>query len=329
MAKKATSNIQFMGEANALPDSLKQNILHGVAFTSRWYQNRPGLTDTQRAAVADLLQNLRIYCSADPMTEVANDIVNGTLKADRPFTQWCKEHPGQIMENQEQTLEVAGGYVSPLIKDPVVMICSENLLKAQNIALGNPDSKDIQSLMDFADIVSHELAHLVDFKIGVSDQLDQYMTFETNHATDPYWDNNKEIYARLANFRQNFHIDPTHVYTEEEVFDLRMHYIDEVIQLQKELQSNPTESKTIDEIDRFDLRHRSLDQQLFERYTDQEIRDLLNNTAYGTGTRDLDSLDNIHAEAVADQPQVAQVAPPPTRNNEQTLTTQHSRGFRI
>ena len=66
MAKKATSNIQFMGEANALPDSLKQNILHGVAFTSRWYQDRPGLTDTQRAAVADLLQNLRIYCAPTP-----------------------------------------------------------------------------------------------------------------------------------------------------------------------------------------------------------------------------------------------------------------------
>ena len=65
------------------------------------------------------------------------------------------------------------------------------------------------------------------------------MTFETNHSTNPYWDNNQEIYARIANFRQNFQIDPTHTYTEEEVFDLRMRYVDEVIKLQKEIEQTP------------------------------------------------------------------------------------------
>ena len=286
MSDRTTSNIQFMGQANDLPQSVKQNILQGVAFTSRWYQQRPGLTETQRSAVADILTHLKIYCSADPMKEVAYDIANGTVKADREVTRWCKEHPGNFMENQQQTVEAAGGFVTPQIKDPVVMICSESLLKAQNNALQNPDSKTIQPILDFADIVSHEVAHLVDYRIGASDQIHQLMTFETNYATDPYWDSDKEIYARIANFRQNFNIDPTHVYTEEEVFDLRMQYIDEVIKLQRELQNAPTKSETIEDINRFDLRHRTLDQQIFERYTDKEIRDLLNNTAYQPQPRD-------------------------------------------
>lgn len=231
MSEKKSSNIQFMGEANNLPSHVKQNILQGVAFASRWYQNRPNLTAEQRAAITDILHNLKIYCSADPMREVSLDIASGTIRADKETTKWCKEHPGSFMEGQEQMIESAGGMVTPQIEEPVVMICSDAVLKAQNIAIQSSDDKSVHPLLDLADIVSHEVAHLVDYRIGASDQIDQLMTFETNYTTNPYWDANNEIYARIANFRQNFGIDPTHTYTEEEVFDLRMQYLDEVIKL--------------------------------------------------------------------------------------------------
>ena len=205
------------------------------------------------------------------------------------------------------------------------------MFNSNNLAIQSTDEKRIHPLLDLADIVSHEVAHLIDYRIGASDQIDQFMTFETNHSTDSYWDTNKEIYARIANFRQNFGIDPTHTYTEEEVFDLRMRYLDEVIKLQKELDQNPQLGKSIEDIDRFYLRNRSLDYQIFERYTDKEIRDLLNNTASVTPQRDFDQLGEIHAEAYADQPRLAQYPTQsiPQTHQEQELSRQVTHGYRM
>lgn len=140
MSERHTSNIQFKGEVINLPNHVKQNILEGIAFTSRWYQNRSTLTAEQRAAVTDVLHNLKIYCSADPMKEVSIDIAAGTISAKKEITQWCRDHPGR-------------------------------LIKSQSIAIQSNDDKTLHSLLGLADIVSHEVAHRVDFRISSSTWL--------------------------------------------------------------------------------------------------------------------------------------------------------------
>lgn len=89
--------------------------------------------------------------------------------------------------------------------------------------------------------------------------------------------------------------------------------------------------KSIEDIDRFDLRNRSLDHHIFERYTDKEIRDLLNNTAVVTPQRDFDQLGKIHNEAYADQPQLAQYPTQSMRvtDQEQELSRHITQGYRM
>ena len=69
----------------------------------------------------------------------------------------------------------------------------------------------------------------------------------------------------------------------------------------------------------------------FDRYTDKEIRDLLNHTVEVTPQREFHLLDETHAEAYADQPRLAQYPSQvrPSTHQEQEVYRQVAQGYRM
>ena len=111
-------------------------------------------------------------------------------------------------------------------------------------------------------------------------------------VVDGYWDRPDEIYARLNELRYRFHVDPTHVFTLDEVKDMRRQVLRNVQDYEESV-----ERKEAQDTNRSLIAPESrkpFDHNIFERYTSQEILFLLNNTA--SVRRNLDTIDQLHQE---------------------------------
>lgn len=203
-------------------------------------------------------------------------------------------------EEQEEYKQVVNGPLGKLLRYDI----SDKLMENKE-GFYNPEDHYLvvkaNSKVPVSEIAAHELAHSTNpyFIIDTIKEYEKRRPIHTIHVSqDDYLDNPAEIYSRLMQFRRHHNIDPTHVFTEKEIEELRDKQTQK-IQYGYTFKNNNTGKKVAKVVDKIDFsiypgstkdwhledatmfRHYKSegDPDLFNRYNDDFLLFLLNDVA--------------------------------------------------
>ena len=290
-------NIEFVGSAESLPDNQKEAILRGIDWLQNWYDQRakmkrqdgtPLLSADAYTTIKERLSSLKVYCGDMPLVEAIGDVYQGRLTLSPEIIDSMQTDSFSLLEALETDKNVMGLFIDA--EEPTILLNPDNIV-VHNSMSGGAD-RSIQP-SDLVSTTIHESSHAALFEDPSYQQniLDG-VKFDRLDVVDGYWDRPDEIYARLNELRYRFHVDPTHVFTLDEVKDMRRQVLRNVQDYEESV-----ERKEAQDTNRSLIAPESrkpFDHNIFERYTSQEILFLLNNTA--SVRRNLDTIDQLHQE---------------------------------
>lgn len=178
------------------------------------------------------------------------------------------ENLQNLIRNNEANNQNALGFSwREYIEEPAIFINTQNI---QNLS-------EKETGVSLSSVITHELTHIAE--LTSSESYIAHLS-QTNYSspkkerinedyislTSHYDDQPNEIYARLMEFRNNMNIEPNHVFT-----------LEEVQQLRRECDERRRDKKN-DTLSPDDF-HKT-DYKLFDRFTDEDILKMLNMLAY-------------------------------------------------
>ena len=300
-----------------LSDKQKQDLQEGATWLQDWLTKRQkegrfvdrvdsDYSDEDRendapdgkikySEAMDKLKNVTI-CVIDPQEgETAQEC------HDKYIRQLLKE--GKLHLTEEALAQYDGDINRAIEEYSATTNCGENFVGVYNPDIAEPTVFITKQALDenmTASVIAHECTHLIglsDSEIQITPITDNInYVFESKNSEflqnpeaqyDSYWDSGKEIYARLMQLRHDMGIDPNKTWTKEDVAKMREETKKRTDEYKKKLGLDPNKKYTITEIKVAQAVHpeagpmpTAIDQNMFSRYTDEQIAFFLNETSH-------------------------------------------------
>lgn len=326
---KETVKVSYPQEG-VFSEMVKESIQKGISWLHNWYQNRfemtqpngdPLLSDEAKQQIRERLRDMRIYGGDQAVDDIQRGIANGELHpTPLGVESWKDDKYLENLRQHTQDVDHLAATWSNLEEKPIYLN-EQHILTNQPNGYRSKEGQLIGVVGPVDEFAVHEATHVTDLDPHTDDRVG-YIT--NTDILSSYRNQPREIYARLNNLRYRMQVDPTHVFTVEDVAALRkkceadMRYF-----VEKCKEPNVDFQKLVSEPGRL------YDDMLFDRFTDEQICRLLNEVAQ---QRDIKQLDEFHQESkqldpVGERHFAAIQEQQPTW--EQTATQVHSRGVRI
>ena len=280
---------------NNLSQEQIEELACGASFLQQWLENRTGSLGKPQDGKSKVNRTLKkidealIFASnEDCITQLCKALEEGKIHL-RPeiSKKYSQEEFIEMLKKQIETnpnVSAALGYSwNEMIEEPAIFINVENVDKLKSQKTG----------VSLASVVAHELTHLSELTSSLT--MIALTSSNRKHETDTsssensewlddslsYDDIPTEVYARIMEFRLNMGMDPTHIFTLEEIQQLRA--------ICDERRKN-AENGELDE------HSQETDYKLFDRYSDESMLDLLNRLAYEENSNQIKETLNLGLE---------------------------------
>lgn len=293
----------------SVTDKDKQDIQEGVLWLDEWLQKRLSNSDVTQnfeyfstnndglpnwheryQTCSDKLNNLNIFVGKgayDFEEYIKEGLISGKIHLTEKY---LKRYNNDIEEaikhlNFDTNGELYGVRYK-FIKEPMIFITQKAL------------NKNITS-----SIVAHECTHLLELfdQEAVAEETIHNDTYYSKDRYSMYLDSREEVYARTMQFRKAFNLDPNKKYTVDDIAKIRDEYeknSDVIGIARKSLPKNKPFSyealnKAIEKAEEnINPEQQDLEKDFLNRYTNEQIMNLLNNTA-SVDINSLNSYDNL------------------------------------
>lgn len=263
-----------------LTEQEKAEAAEGIGWLKSWLteRNKTGKfkneADGKFEECMDKLDKVTIRISNNHHQQLMEELRAGTLHlTEEAIETYGKGDPKKAIENFEEFhLEslsgknVAGQWVED-IAEPTVFI-NLNLCKDVEHGLSSIITHEATHLLgiDKSELIS--TANIIGDNEGLLFENGDTAYIKENISKDDYWDSSEEIYARIMQMRSDLGLEPTKIYTPEDVAKIREQALKAQEKYEQDLKTDPNT-----------LRPREIPTKIISRYTDEQISFLLNETA--------------------------------------------------
>lgn len=254
----------------------------GISRLKEWYVQRAGLarpdgvcymTPDELRIVSDRLDSVLVLLSRYPYLTLYEGLKEGRFHVHRHL-QSC--HPLTVCSDRELR-RMSEGYfalTSLDIVEPVMIVNVGALWEANTRWSSNPNGLVYGSLQQ---VGVHEATHAATSGQRQDLVVQSLLSGLTLTQSDPYLDQPNEIYARVNELRYLLGVDPSHMFTLEEVKAIRKRAKADLKAYKGELRAIGL--RNIKHFSELPFEGKLIDPRLFLRYSDEEILGFLNWTA--------------------------------------------------
>ena len=260
-----------------------KDIQNAIKWVRSWYDKRyqqkdtkgmPYLTDTEYALIQNRLDDIEVIVSKYPLLTLYQEVIEGRLHLRKSLPDGYALTETETKALMDFSKDMIGMY-SPLLREPAIFLNPEELLNS-NLHWTQNEGNTIHGSL--AKSVVHEATHAATSGFLNIDQTISNITGQNNNGQSvDYYDLPVEIYARISELRFMINADPSHVFTIDEIKELRKKAEKDQKLYSKEIKA--IGKKNISDLQQLPLNGKILDHQIFTRYTDEQIMHLLNDTA--------------------------------------------------
>lgn len=274
----------------AFTDKAKEAIQGGIAWLHNWYSERakmirqngePFMSAEIRDKIAERLSNLKIFGGDQVVENIQEGIAKGELHpTPLGVDSWKDDKYLDNLRKHTKNIDHMGATWQNIEEKPIYLN-EEHIEANQKLGYTSKD-KLIGVIGPIDELAVHEATHASD--------IDQQNTDRIGYITDTdilssYRNQPREIYARLNNLRYRLQVSPTKVFTVEEVAELRKK-CEKDMKYFEQKRNDPT----VDIQQLVKEPGRLYDDMLFDRFSDEQICNLLNNVAQHRQSNQLDEL---------------------------------------
>ena len=279
--------------SQAFTDNAKEAIQRGIAWLHNWYSERakmirsngePFMSAETRDKIGERLSNIKIFGGDQVVENIQEGIANGELHPTPLGVESWKDDK-YLEDLREHTKDVDHmGATWQNIEEKPIYLNEEHIKANQKLGYTSKD-KLIGVIGPIDELAVHEATHAADIDPQNSDRVG-YIT--DTDILSSYRNQPREIYARLNNLRYRLQVDPTKVFTVEEVAELRKK-CEQDMRYFEQKRNDPT----VDIQQLVKEPGRLYDDMLFDRFSDEQICRLLNDVAQ---QRPIEQLDELHQQ---------------------------------
>ena len=297
--------------------SEKKEFKEAVNWLRNWYEERSHMSDSngqpliseqEKAAAFQKLEKAEVYFGLDTAGDIEQRLADGhyaltqeglgKLDAKEGKESFFKSIMSFIRGRDELSLRGASSHTS---LEPAIIYLDDRQNRKPVDMFMNDRSELVRAepVMHWSlgGVTAHESTHTM----GLSGQEKKTEAFYKDFADkdtsryNAYLDDGKEIYARVNQYRFTHDIDPSHVFTKEEISALREKHLNQLMEyLGKFEEANDKAVKTgsavLPDMPKGDM-------MLFFRYNDEQLLHFFNDTASLEKGK---TLDLLHREGRAD-----------------------------
>lgn len=257
-------------------------LKEGITRLKEWYVRRARLvrpdgtsylTPNELRIVSDRLDSVSVLLSRYPYLTLYEGLKEGRFHLHRHLQ---ANHPLSVCSDRElkRMSEHYFALTSLDIVEPVIIVNVSALWEANRHWASNPHGLVYGSLQQVA---VHEATHAATSGQRQDLVVQSLLSGLTVTLSDPYLDQPNEIYARVNELRYSLGVDPSHMFTLEEVKALRKRAKADLKAYKGELRAIGL--RNIKHFSELPFEGKLIDPTLFLRYSDEEILGFLNWTA--------------------------------------------------
>lgn len=260
----SNNNKIFVDEGLEISDAQRQEVQEGLSSLKNWLEKRraasknaDGEPDYQHAL--DNLDNTKVFVTEKGADRLIEAVENSELHLTDKFVRSLGGKDKAMAHLHKLSAQQGDNNIAfntlGIVKEPTVFLNLKNYEKNK----GNIELRSISSL------VTHEATHALGLKFS-ENMANVIVGKEVNDGVEysKYRDSGKEVYARVMQLRHDLKLNPEQEFTLEDVSKMRQDCMEKRQSYQK------VDGKSAPE---------NLDTMLFERYSDEQIKYLLNATS--------------------------------------------------
>lgn len=335
---KPSKPIEFISPKETYTHAVEQAVNEARAWVLNWYNERAKLTnpatgkpfvsEEQLATIHERLANVKVITGGNFDTQLFNSVIRGKVHIQNHTPESFREKLRQAIPTHEEQIRLlqsdkanevnrAGAYMYGF--DESIICLDEKLIQHANLHC--PEGDDYRLVGELKQAAIHELTHAATYEIGLDDDIT--LITDTMRDKHEYWDSTYEIRARLNELRYEHGMTPDQTLTPEQIQQLRQKSVNEDQRTIQKL--DQYRQQGISDYDQIPQPIKAYDPSIFDRYTDTQVEQLINEVA---STRPIDLLDDEHRGAHPDRMPERQIAyQPPTQ--KETIQQQRHFGLRI
>lgn len=331
--------VEFISPSETYNREMVQAVQEAREWVLNWYDERarqtnpaigkPYVTPEQLQTIHDRLAHVKVITGDDPDFQLLNHTMRSKLHVaehtptsyKESLKEWLTTHDEQVEELKAVRKEgqTQAGCYYPEFEETIISL-NENRIRYSN--MHSQTDSPYRLVGEIKQVAIHELTHAATYETGLYDDIQEITDRLPKHNT--YWDSPVEIQARLNELRYEHGLTPDQNFTPEQVQQLHRESIFQDQRTHQKIdQSDP---KGINSNGPHSFTVKAYDPDLFDRYTEADMQQLLNEVAC---TRPLEELDEEHRSAHPDRMSEHQLACQPQAKSSQHYTPGHGYHHRM